>query len=740
MVSSALAARRGRLLLALMAVTLGIAVSTALATLSLQVGDDLARTLRAAGPNFVALPAGAQLPLDLGGASFTPARAGLALSDTSASGLKFSFWKNNVLDATPEMDATVRIDRSPVKLKGTWFAHGLAPAGEPWTTGVATLRPHWRVTGRWPQEGARELALGREAASRLALDPGRAVTLESGGSSERWLVTGVVDHSGAAGNHAWAPLDQVQRLLGRGGQIDRMWISAMVLPAPRHAAPDAASDPEAYERYMCAAYPVNVASGLRTQLAGAEVLPMTEVVAGEGMVVRRLNLLMVLLALAALAAATLGLLSTTTATVVERRVELGLLRSLGAGPRQIASLLLGRRCWWRSRVERSAGRSASPRRRRSAATLSAPRARCPRSCSRWRCWWRSRSASSARSALCAWRSDSTPRRCSVAKPDFGMEARLLRAALLRGRGTVLLAVIAVAIGASVASALLHVSGDVSRKLSHELRALGPNLLVVPGAAAASGAAPAIAADDAAPHDFLSESNLRRRLAAAGLEAAPLLYVVARVKGEAVQVIGADLEKVRTLHPGWNVPAGDAKSWMGVRLQRRLGVSPGDPLTLEFPATGTRMSLPAGAPLEAGSADDEAWWLPLADAQALAGMPDRVSLAQARVEGGTRAAAAIARSLEADPALRVLPIHSLSATEAGLLDRMRKLMHLVTAAALVAAGLCAFGSLTDLALERRRELALMKALGAGPRDVLRQFMVEAAAIGAIGGIAGWRSAC
>jgi len=41
-----------------------------------------------------------------------------------------------------------------------------------------------------------------------------------------------------------------------------------------------------------------------------------------------------------------------------------------------------------------------------------------------------------------------------------MEARLLTAGLTRRRGMVALAVTAVAIGSSVASALLHVSGDV----------------------------------------------------------------------------------------------------------------------------------------------------------------------------------------------------------------------------------------------------------------------------------------
>ena len=68
---------------------------------------------------------------------------------------------------------------------------------------------------------------------------------------------------------------------------------------------------------------------------------------------------------------------------------------------------------------------------------------------------------------------------------------MLRAALLGQRGATLLAVLAVAIGASVASAMMHVTGDISRRLAHELRTLGPNLLVVPpvGSAIGAGAAP-----------------------------------------------------------------------------------------------------------------------------------------------------------------------------------------------------------------------------------------------------------
>ena len=130
-------------------------------------------------------------------------------------------------------------------------------------------------------------------------------------------------------------------MANRRGQADRIWVSALVRAGPAGPQPDPQRDPVGYERFMCTPFPGNVARDLAEQLQGAEVLPLAEVVAGEGHVVGRLNLLLLLLALAALAAATLGLISTTTATVMERAVEIGLLRSLGATSRQLGTLLMG---------------------------------------------------------------------------------------------------------------------------------------------------------------------------------------------------------------------------------------------------------------------------------------------------------------------------------------------------------------------------------------------------------------
>lgn len=336
-----------------------------------------------------------------------------------------------------------------------------------------------------------------------------------------------------------------------------------------------------------------------------------------------------------------------------------------------------------------------------------------------------------------------------ARPErLRLEARLLGAALWRRRGTVALAIAALTIGSSVASALMHVSNDVSRKLSRELRVLGPNLLLVP-----ERAATALTPGAGDGSDYLDVADARVRLARAGLDGVPLLYLVAVEQGQPIQVVGADLEAARRLHPAWTFePAptaaeGDAaratspasgapgRAIIGRRLMRRLGLAPGRRVTLTLPGRPQSLALVIGDVLVAGGPDEESLWIPLADAQALSDLPGRASLVQTRLAAGADPAAAV-RLLEAGGGVRALVLHALSSTEAGLLTRMRRLMALVTVAALLAAGLCAFGTLTDLALERRRDIALMKALGAGPRDIVRQLVGESLVIGLLGGSAGW----
>jgi putative ABC transport system permease protein len=72
----------------------------------------------------------------------------------------------------------------------------------------------------------------------------------------------------------------------------------------------------------------------------------------------------------------------------------------------------------------------------------------------------------------------------------------------------------------------------------------------------------------------------------------------------------------------------------------------------------------------------------------------------------------------------------------LLGRLRALLTAVTVFALITASLCTMSTLTDLVLERRREIALLKSLGARRGDVVLLFLTEAALLGLAGGLAGF----
>jgi putative ABC transport system permease protein len=313
----------------------------------------------------------------------------------------------------------------------------------------------------------------------------------------------------------------------------------------------------------------------------------------------------------------------------------------------------------------------------------------------------------------------------VLDPRAQMEARLLWASLWKRRGTAGLAALAVAIGASVAAALLHVSGDVDAKLSRELRALGPNLVLAPSATGGERT--------------LDERAARARCEAAGVRGVPVLYATALTGGHAIPVAGADLAPLAALHPSWRrsgAPDAEPAALAGAALARRLDWRAGDSLDLTSPDGERSLHVRIGATFTSGTSDEEALWLPLGSAQWLAAEPGRASLVQARVAGGASAVERAAARLERGGGMEALPLRALSATEQGLLDRMRRLMLLVTLAALAAGALSAYGTLTDLALERKREIALLKAVGAPRRRIVGRFLAESMAIGLVGGALGW----
>ena len=340
-----IANRPQRFGVAVLAVAMGVGMAVALASVSLVLGDRLGRTVRQYGANIVLLPKGADVPLEVAGADLSGSVNAGAIADTSLAALRRFRRRNNIIALAPQAyaSATSRVagaDRG-VPVVGTWFAHAAAGSADgPTIDGMKALAPWWKVTGRLPAEDGNEALVGRALALRIGARPGDTLPVRFQAATESVQVVGILDAGGLEDDQLYVPLAWLQRASGRAGQVDRVLVSALVLPGEAPPMPNPGTNLAAYEKWICRPFAASVGIEIESAMPGVSARPVAQLVRGEGRLVGRLNLLMLLLTGAALAAAVLGVMSTMVASVVDCTSEIALLRALGATTTGVGRLFL----------------------------------------------------------------------------------------------------------------------------------------------------------------------------------------------------------------------------------------------------------------------------------------------------------------------------------------------------------------------------------------------------------------
>jgi len=333
--------------------------------------------------------------------------------------------------------------------------------------------------------------------------------------------------------------------------------------------------------------------------------------------------------------------------------------------------------------------------------------------------------------------------------------RMVSGSLWRRRDRVWIALGAVAIGISVGAGLLLVSRDVERMVSRELRVYGPNIVVQPKSEeAASGLRDVRVGEVHSRETFATPTPpwpLDTNLAGGPVRAEsalPLLYGSARaqpnpMKWETVIVAGTNLAGLERLYSGWafrRSPQASSRTPLvvGADVARRMGVALGDTLLLRPLAEGGEpVAAVVSATFQSGGSEDGVVYAPLDAAQRLLALPGRVSVVLVRANGTPAAIdAALAHGWLAGGDYEASALRRLTGAARELLGRLRALLTAVTVFALVTASLCTMSTLTDLVLERRREIALLKSLGARRADVVLLFLTEAGVLGIAGGLGGF----
>ena len=306
-------------------------------------------------------------------------------------------------------------------------------------------------------------------------------------------------------------------------------------------------------------------------------------------------------------------------------------------------------------------------------------------------------------------------------PHPSMFARMLfRAAVLR-RGRAAAALVAMIVAAAVATAMMNLYVDVQAKLRTELRSYGANVVIV---AKEGQSLPA----DAIPR---IESVLGSKTVAV-----PFSYAVARTKdGRSVVVVGTDFARARQLNRWWKVshwPDAPDEALIGMRAANIVSPSR-QPFELTFQGKAIHLA-PAGM-LQTGAGEDSRIYLDQSEFQNWTGVaPTTIELAAT----GTAAEveASIRQLAELLPSADIRPVRQIMEGEANVLNKTRATLYASAVLIVLTSALCVLATLMGWVFDRRRDFAIMKALGASERLVKGFFAAEAAALGLVGAVLGF----
>jgi putative ABC transport system permease protein len=348
--------QRRRKMLAGIAILLGTTAVTAMLALATTIGDRIHKELAVYGANIVVYPKADLLDVKVGGVDVKPASGGAYLKESDLDKLRGIFWANNITGMSPELPIQLAVaqqgnkDLFAVKAVGYWFDHDFGSL----RTGAPALHPWWKLEGSWPVSGD-QVALGSALAGKLLLRKGDTISValpdiptKAVGNAtsmlpryveQKFTISGIVATGDATDSQILLPLATAQALSGNSNAVSHVDVAARTKPEDAFARkdPDTLS-PKDHEIWYCRPYANSIAYQIREAIPGAQAEQVRRVEQSEGNVLNRISGLMWLISAAALLAAGFAVSAAMATAILERRGEIGLMRSLGASKGAIAFL------------------------------------------------------------------------------------------------------------------------------------------------------------------------------------------------------------------------------------------------------------------------------------------------------------------------------------------------------------------------------------------------------------------
>ena len=317
--------------------------------------------------------------------------------------------------------------------------------------------------------------------------------------------------------------------------------------------------------------------------------------------------------------------------------------------------------------------------------------------------------------------------------------RIIRRLLTANYGRLFVVLLALAAGAAVTSALLNLQIDAKKRLTTEFRALGANVIVAPRSGNSQSG-------DGATLDASLFSQLPAQYEDKPVPAVGFLYVIGQVAKagqihfESAVLAGIEGQGMTQIRPGRrtdyrsDLESDPVACEVGVKAAAQFKVGAGDSLQLKN--QGREAACKVFAVVATGGAEDTQIFINLQTAQTLADLPGRLSLIQLSVNATPSSVNSFIASLGQQlSSANVHGIKQFAEAEGRIYTRISGLLSSTVLLVLFLTSLCVMAGMSNVAVERKNDVGLMKAIGGSVRRVIRLFLAEAILLGFAGGLVG-----
>lgn len=318
-----------------------------------------------------------------------------------------------------------------------------------------------------------------------------------------------------------------------------------------------------------------------------------------------------------------------------------------------------------------------------------------------------------------------------------MYMRMISASLMRRRSRMLVALLSIAIGATVLSGLVTIYYDVPRQMGAQFRNYGANMIFT------------------APEGGFSQADMNAGLSVipsdALVGAAPYRYENVRIHEQPVVAAGTDMDGARAVSPYWMVEgawcSGDGQILVGANVAESFRLKVGEMLTVSYtPEIGATeagetvedqtIDLTITGILDTGGSEEDYVYMSLPDLETLTGEEGSMDAAELSIKATADELSAYADNINSSvSAVRAHLVKRVTASETTVLSKLQALVLLVTIVVLALTMICVATTMTAVVAERRKEIGLRKAIGASDRSIVGEFLGESMMLGGIGGVLG-----